>query len=348
MRNMGRRSGTSEPAETGFALGVSSSALGVDASDTNRFFDISISHKNRGPLPASLTFPTGSFQEIDFWYEPRDRAVWCMMQQTGVPSFTHKLMSELTSLHARISQLSRESASDGSAAPLFYVGGSRTPGVFNLGGDLQLFLDCIRRQDADTLRRYANACVRLVHEMDYSLHDRVFTICLLEGAALGGGFEAAISFNYLVAERGVKMGLPEASFHSFPGMGAYSHLARRIGPVQARKMILSGRLYDAEEMLELGIVDEVVDKGRGQEAVRNFLSSVERKHAMLIAMGRVRRRISPVSIEELLDVTEMWVQSSMQLSRGDLRRMELLAAAQERKVNAARARSPDYALQGSP
>lgn len=286
-------------------------------------------------LPASLTFPAGTFREINFWYEPKDRAVWCMTHQRGVPSFTMALMDELNLLHARIAQYADPVMSGPDAGPLFYVGGSTNRGVFNVGGDLPFFIECIKSQNVEALTTYARACIKLVHEMDFSLGGRVFTICLLEGDALGGGFEAAISFNYLVAERGVKMGLPESLFNAFPGMGAYSHLSRKIGHVKAEKMILSGKVYDAEELYDLGIVDALVDRGNGREAVREFIGAHEKKQKMLLAIGRVRRRINPVSLEELLDVTQIWVENSLNLNAADMRRMELLAKAQARRVAAA-------------
>lgn len=285
-------------------------------------------------LPDNLVFPAETFKQIRYWYEPNERAVWCMTRQTGIPSFTRSLMDELTLLHSRIERMADPAHNEGAPAPLFYVGGSDNLSVFNVGGDLPFFVECIRRQDAKSLNDYARACIQLVHQMDHSLGGRVFTICVLEGDALGGGFEAAISFNHLIAERGVKLGLPESLFNAFPGMGAYSHLSRRLGPRQAREMILSGKLFDAEELFELGIVATIVDKGRGREAARDFLAQNAKKQPMLLAMEKVRRRVDPITLNELLDVAEIWVENSLRLGASELRRMELLAAAQLRRASA--------------
>ena len=57
----------------------------------------------------------------------------------------------------------------------------------------------------------------------------MITIGLAQGDALGGGFESLLSFNVIIAERGAKFGFPETMFGLFPGMGAYSLVARRVG-----------------------------------------------------------------------------------------------------------------------
>lgn len=318
-----------EPVDAGFVIPFTANSI-----ETSPVFETERDSAVSGSieLPECLTFPAGAFKQIRFWYAPSERAVWCMTHQTGIPSFTRSLMNELTTLHARIARFADPAFGATTPRPLFYVGGSTNPGVFNVGGDLPFFVECIRRQDAVALRDYAHACVRLVHEMDYSLGGRVFTICLLEGDALGGGFEAAISFNHLIAERGVKLGLPESLFNAFPGMGAYSHLSRRIGHREAREMILSGKIFNAEDLYERGIVDELVEPGRGREAARAFLAAHEKKQPMLLSMEKVRRRVNPVTLDELLDVTQIWVENSLRLGASDLRRMELLAGAQLRRA----------------
>jgi DSF synthase len=159
----------------------------------------------------------------------------------------------------------------------------------------------------------------------------ILTIGLVQGDALGGGFEHALTNDMIVAERGSRMGLPEVLFNLFPGMGAYSLLCRRLDAVRAQRLILSGRLYDAEELEDLGLVDLVVDPGEGPVAVREYLERHRRRHATLLALSRVRQRCQPVTYEELIDVTDVWVETALGLDEADLRRMEHLARAQARR-----------------
>ena len=76
----------------------------------------------------------------------------------------------------------------------------------------------------------------------------------------------------MVAERQAKFGLPEILFNLFPGMGAYSFLSRRIGTVKAEEIILGGRIYSAEEMQALGVIDLVAEEGEGERAVREYIA----------------------------------------------------------------------------
>ena len=98
----------------------------------------------------------------------------------------------------------------------------------------------------------------------------------MQGDALGGGFESALASNVVIAEKGVKMGLPEVLFNLFPGMGAYSLLSRRVGTARAEQMILSGRLYTSDELFEMGVVDILAEKGEGEVEVYKYIKSAKR------------------------------------------------------------------------
>ena len=113
--------------------------------------------------------------------------------------------------------------------------------AFNLGGDLELFARLIRAGDRERLLSYASRCVNGVHQLSTGLGGDVRTIALVQGDALGGGLEIALSCHTIVAEEGVDMGLPEVLFGLFPGMGAYSFLCKRVAPQLAEKIILDGQ-----------------------------------------------------------------------------------------------------------
>ena len=268
------------------------------------------------------------YRELELNYSAAEQALWCHMRPaTGSPSFTPSMLRELNMLHHR---LARGDTPGGEARPLFYVGGSRMPGVFNLGGDLRFFLKCIRGQDKAALTRYAHACVEVGHAIHTGFGAPVITIGLVQGSALGGGLEGALSFHLLVAERGVKMGFPEVLFGCFPGMGAYSFLSRKIGAVQTEKMMTSGRMFTAEAFFDMGIVDVLAPAGEGEACVRRWIAENTRRHAMLHAVHRVRQRVNPLHLAELRDVTDIWVETALALDEGNLRRMERLFSAQQR------------------
>src|SRR5690606_14589060 len=103
------------------------------------------------------------------------------------------------------------------------------------------------------LLRYATECVDSIHLLHTRLHPDAHTIGLVQGDALGGGFELALACQTIVAERGAQMGFPEVLFGLFPGMGAYSLLSRRVGPKRAEEMMLNGVMYSTEELHAMGI-----------------------------------------------------------------------------------------------
>lgn len=212
----------------------------------------------------------------------------------------------------------------------FMVLGSRFPGVFNLGGDLDLFAECIQRRDRETLLKYGIACCEIVDRIWHCNDMNIINIGLAQGDALGGGLEALMCFDVIIAERQARFGLPEVLFGLFPGMGAYSILSRRVGPVLARQMITDGRIYSADEMYEMGIVTQVVDTGEGEAATAQWIRDHASHHAGYVGINRAGRRVNPMTLEELIDIVETWTDTALALSDRDLRMMSRLAAAQTR------------------
>ncbi|QGP78752.1 crotonase/enoyl-CoA hydratase family protein [Sphingobium sp. CAP-1] len=212
----------------------------------------------------------------------------------------------------------------------FMVLGSRFPGVFNLGGDLEMFAECIQRRDRATLLKYGVACCEIVDRIWHCNDMNIINIGLAQGDALGGGLEALMCFDVIIAERQARFGLPEVLFGLFPGMGAYSILSRRVGPVLARQMIADGRIYTADEMYEMGIVTQVVDTGEGEAATAQWIRDHAAHHAGYVGINRAGRRVNPMTLEELTDIVEMWTDTALSLSDRDLRMMRRLAAAQTR------------------
>ncbi len=85
-------------------------------------------------------------------------------------------------------------------------------------------------------------------------------IALLKGICYGSGFELALTANYRIAQKSAILCLPEVSFDLMPGLGGISSLTYLIGGGRALEMILSGRAINAEEALELGVINNIYDK----------------------------------------------------------------------------------------
>jgi len=214
----------------------------------------------------------------------------------------------------------------------YYVAASKVDNVFSLGGDLALFVQLIQSQDRDALMHYAKLCIDNMYPRLCGYSSPMTTISLVQGEALGGGFEIALSSNVIIAERRSRMGMPEILFNLFPGMGAYSLLGRRVGMKRAEEMILSGRVYSAEELHEMGIVDVLAEDGRGKTAVREFVERHDRHRNGMQAMFSCRQHAHPISYQELLNITHLWVEAALRLEDKDLKLMSRLARSQIKRI----------------
>ena len=97
-------------------------------------------------------------------------------------------------------------------------------------------------------------------------------------------------------------------------------------------MILSGRLYTAEQLHRRSLVDLVVEDGEGEEAIEQVVRSVHPRLRGTLAALQARSLVAPITYESLLAVVDQWTEAAMTLTDRDLRLMERLARAQVRKA----------------
>ena len=250
------------------------------------------------------------------------------------PSFTPELLAEIEQWRASVAELGNgEAAGNDEPAIRYAVLRSALPGIFNFGGDLDRFVELIRAGDREGLLDYALACIRCTHSFSCGFGAPVTSIALVEGRAQGGGFEAALAANVLIAEKGTQMGFPEVLFNLFPGMGAYSFLSRKIAPSLAERMILSGELYEAEQLHEMGVVDVLAEPGEGEARMHAYMRDADKHQHVHGLMQHIREHHNGVPFEELRDITELWVDSALRLGERELRTMQRLVRAQDRRID---------------
>ena len=281
-------------------------------------------------------FPVRNLEEIQqpqltTHYDEKDKIGWFLMKGAPRPSFTLQLLSEINTYLEGVKKDMRET--DGQKYDYLVVG-SDVDGVFNLGGDLELFSQYIKEDNRDGLLKYALKCIDILYQNINHYDLDLTTISLVQGDALGGGFEAALSSNIIVAERGVKMGLPEVLFNLFPGMGAYSLLSRKIGPLKAEKMILSGEIFTAEQLYDMGVIDILAEKGEGELEIYRYIKKANRARNSYKTMQKVKDLCNPLSYQELADIATIWADAALQLRDKDLRMMERLVRRQNIKSEA--------------
>jgi DSF synthase len=280
-------------------------------------------------LSGLAPFQLPAESQLRTFYDEKYKTGWFYMHAQPRPCFTPELLSDID---AFFSGVRREIDAGESNKYDFLVLASDVDGIFNLGGDLHLFADLIQQRDRQGLLDYALQCVNVLYQNMVHLEGDLTTIALVKGDALGGGFEAALSANVLVAERGSKLGLPEVLFNLFPGMGAYSLLSRKIGKRAAEEMIMSGRLYTAEELYEMQVVDVLADPGEGELAVYQYIKRAQKNANSFRAMNKVKDICRSLSYEELYQITEVWVDAALELRPRDLKMMHRLVSRQGQRL----------------
>lgn len=281
----------------------------------------------------SSVIPALTLHNAEMEYSDALSAAVLYMRPSPRPCFTPTLLSDIKAFQAHVStRVATDIAVRGQSNIQYIVLASADPQTFNLGGDLSLFVELIEQRDRDTLMGYAQACIDGAYGFHSHLEQPVTSIALVEGNAQGGGFEAALSCNVIIAERGTHLGFPEVLFNMFPGMGAYSFLSRRVGPGLAERLIYSGDLYTAESLYELGVIDVLAEAGGGRAALADYVRTAQRRANALKLLRHVRQAYHHVPYEELLAITTQWVDAAMNLRRGELGIMQRLVRAQNKRA----------------
>lgn len=273
------------------------------------------------------------YKEITLRYDVRYRAIWCYYNPAPRPCFSLSMLKELRQWLQSVIDYFDTQESQCESPIRYLVVQSKVPGVFSMGGDLALFSKLIREQNRPLLLDYAIKCIDVLYLYSVNLHLPLTTISLVEGAALGGGFECALSGNVLIATENAEMGFPEIRFNLFPGMGAYSFLARACGAGIAEKMIAGGLTYSARQLHEMGIVHYLGKPGNGLETVEKFMRQHQKAGNGYRALQQVKQCYNPLSYQELLEITEIWVDAALRLKDENLRFIDRLVKAQSVKMN---------------
>ena len=155
--------------------------------------------------------------------------------------------------------------------------------AFMAGGDIKSFPDLIGHgeevayQGSKSLQEPLDAIMNLPHP----------TICVLNGLALGGGCELALSCDVRIAEEHVEIGLPEVKLGLFPGAGGTQRLPRLIGVSKAKELIFTGDPVPAAKALEIGLVNEVVQAGEGLQVAHALARKISRHSAKALQYAKL-------------------------------------------------------------
>jgi enoyl-CoA hydratase/carnithine racemase len=159
----------------------------------------------------------------------------------------------------------------GARALLFY---STAPRGFSAGADLrELYTGMVQRRGAGLSRWQMAFEVRdfldRIHEV-FDTFDTapITTIAVVHGFCFGGGFELALTCDEIIAEKSTRFAFPELRLGLVPGFGGIPRLRRDLGNAVVRDLLLTGRSINASKAGSVGLVSQVVPRGRGLEVAR--------------------------------------------------------------------------------
>ena len=246
--------------------------------------------------------------------------LWSTLQSEAPVRVTRGLLSRFLSIQAGL----LEDYSNNTPVN-YHVLSSDIPDIFSLGGDLEYFCSCARSHDTEGLKKYARDSINFVYSMATNYHLPITTIALVQGAAMGGGFEVALSANYLIAEEQSLFSFPETRFSLFPGMGAYTFLRQRVPAHIAEEIIYSSHEYTAKELYDMNVVDQLCDAGQGNKTTLQFIKERQHKHQGIHAMRQMVQQYSKIDKQELYAIVDHWVENVMNLDAKQLRLIDVLS-----------------------
>lgn len=165
---------------------------------------------------------------------------------------------------------------------------------------------------------------------------------MVEGDALGGGLEFALMHDVVIAKEGVKLGFSECRFNLFPGMGTYSQLTRYLPKDKRNSILLGGKLYEAKQMLDFGLIDGVFI-GDSMKTLKKLVKQLNKNYLNKQNHYNLIKQTNPISKKELMNIVNQWVEAAMGLGEFGVREMAAIAKAQAKKKSSLKNQT-DYVL----
>jgi DSF synthase len=297
---------------------------------TDDYYEPQIPEITSTPSTLTLKYSSQLVVELD----KTTGALWGVMTGAPRPCFNPQMLRSLISLTSDIENKASVFHDEfGVMQKLnYFVMTSGTHDTFSLGGDLSLFSRLINDRDLKGMKKYADACVDPMARIARGFNLPLVTISLVQGRALGGGFEAALSADLIIAEESAKFGLPEIMFGLFPGMGATTFLRNKVGERVTKRIMDSGTIYSAQEMYDIGIIDHVAKDGEGRAAVHQIIKARAASVNGHGAMAEARRISRGDLTQELFRITNLWANTAMKVNPRDLAMMDVLVRRQNKLV----------------
>lgn len=112
------------------------------------------------------------------------------------------------------------------------------------------------------------------------------TLAMVNGYALGGGFELALACDFIIASATAEFGFPEITLDTMPGWGGTQLAISKMGQARARQMVLTGRRHAAAECERFGFIHQVAEPGQLRARTLAFCDSITRHSGLAVEMAK--------------------------------------------------------------
>jgi enoyl-CoA hydratase len=155
------------------------------------------------------------------------------------------------------------------------------PEAFISGADISEFTEL--RSNAEKAKAYRDWPNRAIGALINSTRP---IIAMIGGVCVGGGVQVALSCDIRIAARGTRFGIPAARLGLAYPLDGVQSLVDTVGPANAREILLSARLFDAEEALEMGLVHKLVEADELEAFVRRYAEQMGRNAPLTMAAAK--------------------------------------------------------------
>ena len=152
--------------------------------------------------------------------------------------------------------------------------------AFSAGADISY----MSKITADESVVYAKLGQKVTNTIE---HTRQPVIAAVNGFALGGGCEVAMSCDIRIASEKARLGQPEVTIGIPPGWGGTQRLMRLVGIAHAKDMVYTGRMVKADEALSMGLVNRVVPHDGLMDEVKRVADMICKNSSMGVQMSKI-------------------------------------------------------------
>lgn len=283
--------------------------------------------EDRWAVVETIEKRVGFLPQVELSYEPGCRLLWITMRPEPKPVVTLPLIESIRNIQLAVWEIWGRSPE----RPILFMACRSRGRVYSLGGDLDFYLDCLARNDRAGLQHYADAACDVIRMSRNGLFGSVITLSNVHARIMGGAIDSARSCNIMVAEEGATFCYPEVNYNHYP-IAAVPILSRHAGPVEAERILLSGRDYAAEEFERRGVADAVLPAGEGDDWIRRYCTNGQASHAARIALIAAFNRMAGDIDAELAAAGDAWVSHILTLKPLEISKLQRIAAAQERML----------------